>query len=273
MYGVDMCGSTMLTVGAFGEMLRSSDKGKTWQLPNSGTRQPLYSVGLFTEQEGIAIGDSGTVIRTSDGGMTWEPLPALFGKQQYLSVVAASETTGFIVAANGGVFRSMNRGVDWESISTIPSRATQRAAFPTPSLGCIIGDSGRIYRSNDSGMTWHVAHQDTSQRWVGVAFSDSLHGFICSERGLVRRTTNSGETWIPCASLPASTVPVNLAMTDPATVIVISGFVGSTKNTILARTVDSGQTWVASTPRTIAATATLYLLDIVIDSSGTVLTA
>lgn len=273
MYGVDICGSTMLTVGAFGEMLRSSDKGKTWQLPNSGTRHPLHGVALFTEKEGVAIGDSGTIIRTSDGGMTWDPLPALFGKQNYFTVVAASETTGFIVAADGGILRTNNQGLDWERIATIPPRVTDRAAFPVPAVGFIIGDSGRVYRSNDSGTTWQVAHQDTSQHWVGVAFSDSLHGFICSERGLVRRTTNSGETWIPCGSLPASTIPVNLAMADPATVIVISGFVGSTKNAILARTVDSGETWVASTPRTIGATATLYLLDIVIDSSGTVLTA
>lgn len=270
-YGVAMRGSTMLTVGAYGEMLRSSDKGVTWQLPNSGTRKHLHSVALFAEEEGIAIGDSGTVIRTSDGGMTWEAVPSLSGKQNYFTVVAASEMTGYIVAADGGILRTTNRGLDWERIATIPPRVTRRVAFPTPGLGFIIADSGRVYKSSDSGTTWRIVHHDTSQRWVGVAFSDSLHGFICSEQGAVIRTTTSGETWISCSPLPASTVPVNLTMADPSTVIVISGFVSSTKNTILARTVDSGQTWVASKPQTIAATTPMYLLDIVIDSSGVVL--
>ena len=272
MYGVAMRGSIMLTVGAYGEMLRSSDKGATWQLPNSGTRKNLYSVALFTEEEGIAIGDSGTVIRTNDGGMTWEPVPSLSGKQNYYTVVAASETTGYIVAADGGVLRTNNRGVDWERVATIPPQVRPRAAFPTPALGFIIADSGRIYRSNDSGAIWEIIHQDISQRWVGLAFSDSLHGFICSEQGVVMRTTNSGETWIPCSTLPASTTPVNLVMPDPATVIMIGGFVSSIKNMILARTVDSGQTWVASSPHAIPGTTPQYLMDIVVDNSGVVLT-
>ncbi|MCC7437557.1 MAG: T9SS type A sorting domain-containing protein [Armatimonadetes bacterium] len=271
MYGVAMRGSIILTVGAYGEMLRSSDKGATWQLPNSGTRKNLYSVALFTEEEGIAIGDSGTVIRTNDGGMMWKPVPSLSGKQNYYTVVAASESTGYIIAADGGIMRTNNRGLDWERVATIPQRVIRRVAFPSPRLGFIIGDSGRVYKSSDSGTIWSIVHQDTNQRWIGVAFSDSVYGFICSEQGVVMRTTNSGETWISCSPLPASTVPVNLAMADPTTVIVISGFVTSAKNTILARTVDSGKTWVASTPQTIAATAPMYLLDIAIDSSGVVI--
>src|SRR5712664_948692 len=65
--------NTIVAVGTYGTIVRSSDSGATWTLQSSGTTGNLWAVAFWDANTGIAVGNNGTILRTSDGGLTWTP--------------------------------------------------------------------------------------------------------------------------------------------------------------------------------------------------------
>src|SRR5262245_41996969 len=60
------------TVGSFGAIYHTKDRGKTWERQDSKVFEPLYGVRFPSPKEGWISGKSGLVLHTTDGGATWE---------------------------------------------------------------------------------------------------------------------------------------------------------------------------------------------------------
>ena len=67
---------TVVAVGDFGTILKSTDGDATWTRQSSGTTNWLYAVSFTDANTGTVVGDLGTILRTTDGGATWRPLPS-----------------------------------------------------------------------------------------------------------------------------------------------------------------------------------------------------
>jgi hypothetical protein len=71
--GITEAGDRLVTVGEYGHILYSDDRGETWvQAENVPTRITLTAVSFANDQEGWAVGHDAVILHTSDGGTTWE---------------------------------------------------------------------------------------------------------------------------------------------------------------------------------------------------------
>jgi photosystem II stability/assembly factor-like uncharacterized protein len=72
-HGLAMHGERTWIVGRPGSMvLRSIDRGTTWELVPTGQAAPLHSICFVDETRGWAVGAVGTILHTNDGGKTWK---------------------------------------------------------------------------------------------------------------------------------------------------------------------------------------------------------
>src|SRR5690349_3087551 len=62
--------NTLVTVGASGTILRTTDGGSTWAIQSSGTGASLSGVAFKDATTGTVVGQWATILRTRDGGRT-----------------------------------------------------------------------------------------------------------------------------------------------------------------------------------------------------------
>jgi hypothetical protein len=91
-----------LAVGDGGAVLRSEDRGATWQTVESGVKNPLKGVawGPGDKPVALAVGHKGTLTASRDLGKTWAPIPTATSGNY--NAVAAVEP-GFVVVGEKGL--------------------------------------------------------------------------------------------------------------------------------------------------------------------------
>src|SRR5215471_13831403 len=62
---------TLVAVGQYGTVLKSTDAGLNWTIQNPAIHS-LFAVTFSDALTGTAVGVNGTIVRTADGGVTWE---------------------------------------------------------------------------------------------------------------------------------------------------------------------------------------------------------
>lgn len=55
--------NTIIMVGDAGTIIKTKDKGLTWDAQDSGTDQDLYSVSFLGPDNAFAVGTDGTILR------------------------------------------------------------------------------------------------------------------------------------------------------------------------------------------------------------------
>ena len=65
-------GEAIVAVGERGHVLRSIDKGNSWQQITVPTRATLTAVTFHPDGPGFAVGHDATILRTLDGGRSWQ---------------------------------------------------------------------------------------------------------------------------------------------------------------------------------------------------------
>ena len=94
-------------VGESGTVVKTTDGGSTWTLPNSGTTIRLNSVAFLNANTGYAVGLFGTIIKTTDGGNTWNKVNS--GTSQHLfSIFFVDSQTGYIASDIGKILKTTN---------------------------------------------------------------------------------------------------------------------------------------------------------------------
>jgi len=253
-YDVACHGDTVLFVGQYGGVLRSTDGGNRWTLPYSGTYYDLLGVGFFRDGIAVAIGLGGTVLRSVDAGATWERVAVIdSGYLGYRSMSLLPSGVGYIVTGSGDVLRSVDAGITWGRVTAVPSGVFlgHLVKFLNASTGVVVADSGRIYRTSDSGSTWNLVYTDTSSAFPGaVAFADTLNGVVCRrDDRTVLRTTDGGMTWWSVPSPAPGVFPWSVVMPDTSTILLVGEIDPSvTQGYTVARSVDGGQTWSTGWP-------------------------
>ena len=97
----------------YGDILRTTDSGLTWDAQSKGIRNNLNDVFFMDNHSGIAVGSSGTIIKTSDGGTHW--IEQSSGTKNKLnSVFFADINTGIVVGDSGIILKTTNGGMVWE---------------------------------------------------------------------------------------------------------------------------------------------------------------
>lgn len=175
-------------------ILKTSDKGITWQEQSGGIDTRLYGVCFTDKNTGTAVGSLGGIYRTTNAGKFWEQ--QYHGGPTLLSVDFADTNNGFATGYEAQIFRTSDGGKHWvkqfdngfylwfNSISvTDANHATA------------VGQGGRILRTNDGGTNWILQHENSEFNLYGVAFIDNSNGFAVGTSGKILHTKDAGNNW------------------------------------------------------------------------------
>jgi photosystem II stability/assembly factor-like uncharacterized protein len=241
-----------------GAILRSSDRGATWQRTNLpfklGGNMPGRGMG-----ERLAIDPNRTSVlylgapsgnglwRSTDAGITWARVTSFPNPGTY--VQDPNDPNGYL---------SDNQGVVWVTFD--PSTGSPGATTQTIYVGVADLQSG-IYRSTDGGSSWtrlagqptgflpHKGVLDPVNHVLYVATSDK-GGPYDGGRGDVWRYQTTTGVWTPISPIP-STDPDNnyfgysgltIDRQRPGT-IMVTGYSSWWPDTMIWRSTNSGTTW------------------------------
>ena len=152
-YSVHIVDDRAWIVGYYGAILHSANRGVTWQIQPSPTRNALFNVEFINRDQGWIAGSYGTILHTVDGGKNWHPQPT--GTTEHLFGLAMLDGNhGWAVGSRGTTVRTENGGRSWSS-TLVPGDFTfSGVAFSDRSHGGIVGEFGVIFQTIDGGKTW-----------------------------------------------------------------------------------------------------------------------
>ncbi len=204
--GVAKAGDRLVSVGNWGHVVLSDDKGVTWrQAKKVPTRTTLTSVYFTDEKNGWAVGHDTIVIHTRDGGETWEMQysdpPA---ETPLLTVWFENNEHGIAAGSFSFMLETFDGGKTWESRPLLEEEPEE---FEQPHLNAIFwgpdrqtqvmiaAEAGNFFRSSDSGKTWeHVKMPYIGSFWGGLVTQQG-RVLALGMRGHIFRSDDFGTTW------------------------------------------------------------------------------
>ena len=149
-------------IAAIGSVLRSTDRGETWQTGSPNFRARVFVAdprdgstiyaGAETSGSVFTGYGGGGVYRSSDGGATW--WLALRGSLiDSLAIDPFDSRTVYASNNLNGVYKTTDGGATWENVSEQPIR--RLAIDPTNrAILYAAGDGGHFLQSGDGGRSW-----------------------------------------------------------------------------------------------------------------------
>ena len=246
-------------VGAAGEIIATTDGGKTWWSQNSPVSSDLYSVGFVNRHLGFAVGDGGVFLRTTNGGHSW--VQRSIGTSVNLRRIKFYNPRKGIIAGEGGfIARTENRGLSWSIESSGVTENLHSVSYSSAQRAWAVGQSGRVMRTTNGGKTWSAQTSNTTRRLKSIHMQRGTNrGVAVGAEGRVIKTTDGGETWAEQTVSGGSVQDLN----DVHFVNSTTGWAVGNGGTIM-RTTDGGATWSGSNP----VTADLHGVGFVDVSSG-----
>lgn len=168
---IERAGSTLVTVGEWGDILLSAD-GKKWQQVQAPADTTLTRVRFLDASHGWAVGYDGTVLATADGGKTWQlqQFDANWGKP-YFDVLFFDASNGLLAGANGTLKKTADGGKTWDAVNSDVFGDTPNL-YNIVALGdgslLLAGERGFLARSTDKGATWVRLKSPYTGSYFGV---------------------------------------------------------------------------------------------------------
>ena len=209
-------GESLVSVGAYGHVIVSTDNGYTWFQGSVPVTTTLTSVDFSDEENGWAVGHDGVILNTTDGGKNWAKQFDGFKANEAMLTSARNNLTNAeersediqetgsdmdieqaMIALENAEFAFQDAEYDLETGSTKPFLDVY---FWSDKEGIAVGAYGMAFQTIDGGSEWfeissrlpnpNRLHLNTITR-VGER---SLT--IVGEMGLMLRSDDMGETWV-----------------------------------------------------------------------------
>lgn len=198
--GIAFNGTTMVMVGASGEIL-SSDDGTDWTLRQEAIPGAEGNAGDFlsvqwVKNQFLAGGKDGTLM-TSPDGVTWELVD--FPSEAWIFGIV--EVDGNLIAPgeNNGEIHVTENLVDWETIDTGMTVSVRDIEFNGEQV-MVVGRDGSIAMS-ENGIDW-MSPLDMDQRasMRRLVYHDGTY-LVAAANGVIF-ISNDTEAWIPVFTVP-----------------------------------------------------------------------
>lgn len=208
-----------IAVGDSGLILRSTDKGETWQVSRLDTFLLLYSIRFYDENIGLMFtyqrntGDF-PLYSTTDGGVNWKIFDYDFTKEKFYfsSLQFISKNLFGGGAEKKGVpyyYLYFVYNNDMTTIDTIPYKPYPNSLSFSGKDSCWLAGgkdidttsrerwTQEIYRTTDGGYTWET-QRDTVQNSLplnDIKFYDHQFGMATGDKALILITDDGGVNW------------------------------------------------------------------------------
>ena len=227
-----------------GNVLRSSDSGKTWSRRTAVPGTPATSeasriqpsdIEFTSPGTGFASTTGGDVYYTTDGGSTWTPVLQLPFAMRDLEFPSAS--VGYAVGAAPIAFKTTDGGATWNELG-LPEGTPDVARIScsgTDSCLAVTVDGDRLLRTTDGGASWTRVNP-TSKKLAAVGLASATRAIAVGEGGTTVLSNDTGRTFSTLGGdLPGTFTGIK-AQSDKVAYAFGEG--GA-----LARTIDGGATW------------------------------
>jgi photosystem II stability/assembly factor-like uncharacterized protein len=188
-------------VDAPGEVINTSDAGRTWSTVGRGTGPMSGSFWFSSPSLGYARAPGGGVRVTRDGGRTWSagttpPSKRPAAGPAIRSVQQLSPTYA-VASGPGGIRVSRDGGRTWARLTAGPgSHAVRSVQFVDPDTGFAVDDIGKpLWRTTDGGRTWTALSLPPRVQADHVQFLNPVSGVAITRQHSVFLSTTGGNTW------------------------------------------------------------------------------
>ncbi len=233
--GMTQAGNAMITAGNTGNILRSTDDGKTWQVADKNAS--VYWQDVDT-RNGIVrvVGESGAMRESTDNGVSWSSVT--LGISQNIYDIETSGAYGFLVGSGGRLMSLHPYAKIWQTISSPTTLSLQRIQMVSDSTVWIVGYEGILLYSSDYGINWINKGKVADANLFGVWFSSPTAGYVVGKNGTFRKTTDAGVSWsnVGVSGLVSQTLYDIRASGDQMIVV---------GDKIILRSQNAGATWTA----------------------------
>jgi photosystem II stability/assembly factor-like uncharacterized protein len=229
------------TVGNAGTIMKSSDKGVTWTLQESGVSNQLNGVSFIDSLNGWACGNT-VMLHTDNGGGHWEeqtiPFVTVLNDIQFVN-----PDLGWAVGGPAHILKTTNGGLNWSIMNFNLLKDFTSVHFIDSLRGYVSGTKGAFLKTGDGGESWQVSEFFSEDFWLRSVFfinqdtgylTGLLYDWVFSDP-VVLKTQDGGQTWD--TTFLQYRAPYEIFFTDPQ-----HGYtVGS--NSSIHHTSDGGETW------------------------------
>ncbi|MCW2925998.1 MAG: hypothetical protein JWM98_3402 [Thermoleophilia bacterium] len=225
--------STVVLLGAYGEIQRSTNGGTSWSRVDSVYDNRFRAAALVGGTL-LTSGDGAQLLSSTDLGTTFaasaEFTPTLYG-------VAADGRDEAWVVGSGGVIRHTSDGTTFTAQASPTTNMLADVVTSGPSRAWAVGEGGTIVATTDAGASWATQVSGVTSRLRAVEAADDQRAWAVGEYGVVLRTTNGGATW---TSSSAGIQTLKSIAVGSAQVVWVSGSANSVQ-----RSTDGGASWSA----------------------------
>ncbi len=225
--------TTGLAVGMDGLVLKTTDRGRTWQKKPGGITEFLYAAQWINADTCFAAGNNGRVIRSYDGGDTWSTLTTNV-TNSLRAMFFINKDTGWVCGQNGRIIETNDGGNTWKNLST-GTTAMFNSIFFTDSAGYAVGSGGTIIKTVDYGNTWTMQTSQTTNNLTCIYFHNNNTGIAVGYDGTVVSTNDGGQNWTAVTIGPY--LLFKIFFSDS-----LHAFAGASEGMIL-RSSDAGVSW------------------------------
>lgn len=200
-YGVQILDNQVWVVGYYGTIIHSKDRGLTWEIRQSPTRNALFRVRFTSPKRGWISGSYGTLLHTSDGGERWSAQPS-GTTEQLFGITFANEQMGWVVGSRGTVLHTHDGGFSWNNASIPEDLTLSDVAFVNASKGWIVGEFGVIFHTSNGGKSWSKQKSPVEVSFVSgesrnlfaLLFTEPEKGWAFGLDGVILKT-RGGSRW------------------------------------------------------------------------------
>lgn len=226
-------------VGQAGTILKTTDRGETWEYLSTGKLLNYTMIRFTDEQTGYVAGGGGFLMKTTDAGETWTRLETGITKTAS-DMYWIDNNTGFLCGANiRELLKTNDGGQTWYNVYpdlVFYGGYVNSVHFPTPLIGYASGSIGTVLKTVDGGETWTATTSEPMLDLRDIFFVNADTGFVAGEQGYFAWTFNGGANWDYTNDF--SITGKHLYFTDHLNGYAIDG------NNFM-KTTDGGVTWTA----------------------------
>jgi photosystem II stability/assembly factor-like uncharacterized protein len=189
-------GDRLVAVGAFGNVVISTDEGRSWTQVVVPARALLTGVSFPDAQHGWAVGHDGVILATSDSGRTWTRQDSGGDLETvYLDVLFTDAQRGYAVGAYGKFLLTADGGKTWTPVRPAEDEVHyNRISRLSDGRLLLAGEAGTLLVSSDQGRNWNRIDLPYDGSLFGVVdFPGAL--VVCGLRGHILVSADHGEEW------------------------------------------------------------------------------
>jgi photosystem II stability/assembly factor-like uncharacterized protein len=191
--------NTCYALGTNSTILRSDDRGITWQQQYAPGFELLNGVDFSDQLTGFVVGSNGTLLKTSDGGKKWKTANST--TQKTLTAVSAKGNRVVAVGSEGIVLTSSDNGDTWTPSSSGVTQNLTSILLLSNGNAIAAGTAGTLLRSTDYGSSWSKIDNPSKTTFTARNFSVLPSGTITllfsasAETSVLLTSLDEGLTW------------------------------------------------------------------------------